>query len=457
MDKVEIKVIKTCWTYLLEELDPLLTALVDELYERNVLNEDQMRDIRLQRSRKAQLRTLLPIVQNNSDFDTFLDVLNRCDYEHVVAKLKKEKQEIMGIFGEQLPDPVCKIGEKSDERKASKISHELMCVLHRGQDGQYSELTKKLKDKFKENYDVLYAVQDSMLSYCITRYQNKDFDGEKISDRVFRKLNKYKDKCANPVATTLWYLTRRSVFLSLRGDYTKAMDTMNDGLSKLDRLECSRSTEFSFISQVYALHMMWEGVIMNPFSNKPETVREVVNRMDYSLEKGIGHAMQSENDKHKFFHLRLLYLRWAFVRLGMNISGEVKLIRHPTEHEVKEAGEYLDQVDKYWDGIECRREMFYYMARTVFWRHKARLGSISPAKAKHFADLAMQKADEGNFKKQKLAISNHLNELEEILEETHNNSDSDSDLEDLFPKASRKTKSTCFFLFFLQYTWYTHF
>ncbi|XP_041379366.1 caspase-2-like [Gigantopelta aegis] len=82
-------IIQTNWTYLLKEIDA--KDLKDHMFEKNILDQDDLDEIRSEKTRKKRTETFMnKLLRAGPDaYDVFIAALEKAGYNQAVEKLKK--------------------------------------------------------------------------------------------------------------------------------------------------------------------------------------------------------------------------------------------------------------------------------------------------------------------------------------------------------------------------------
>lgn len=86
-------IIRKNYRFLLEQLDPVNSGLVDALYSRVVLSHREKEEIESQSTPTTKSEKLLSIIcrKAHKKFDIFLDILDSTNQTHVAGKLRGQR------------------------------------------------------------------------------------------------------------------------------------------------------------------------------------------------------------------------------------------------------------------------------------------------------------------------------------------------------------------------------
>ena len=251
--------------------------------------------------------------------------------------------------------------------------HRLSCVY-------YQKLVSETRAHRKQTIADRYAsVVCAEIDSHIMLYKESELTMKKL-----RKLKALIPHTTNACVTGVAYNARMAIASTVAGDFSTAHNFLQ--VSKVDsfNLQACVEVENMLYIQVFTLLTQYE---LKPSAQLREEILQVSS-------DGL-QLLQEEEELSRVFWRRMFLLRMTYCLFGLSMTFH----RIPgciiNLESIKQGKKYLAEIDRYWDGIESRRKIWYYVARARQYELECDATSITTAI--WYIDQAIDIAENGNF------------------------------------------------------------
>lgn len=198
---------------------------------------------------------------------------------------------------------------------------------------------------------------------------------------LLNKLKQIVPQTTNPFITDVSFNAQMGITYAIMGDIDKADEHLKQARASSYNIEQCVEMDHMFYIMVFSLICQYE---KHPTADLRDKIMEMA---DIGLQC-------SDNDEEdiKVFWRRTFFLRMSHCLLAISCKGAPILGSKVTSGCTEKAKKLLAEVDKYWDTLESRRKLWYYVARARV--HEIE-GNYDSAIA--YLQSAIQIATEGNF------------------------------------------------------------
>ena len=358
-------------------VDPIVIA--SELSKTGDVSVAELHFLLRLSDREEIWQRLLTISKSKCNVQTLIAAIEHCGYN--VSTYCSFRQ---GLQRAQCQNPSRKFAQKllvnlkTQTHNAvfanpREFLHKLSCVYYRK---LVSETRAHRKQTIADRYaSVVCAEIDSH----IMLYKESELTMKKL-----RKLKALIPHTTNACVTGVAYNARMAIASTVAGDFATAHNFLQ--LSKVDsfNLQACVEVENMLYIQVFILLTQYE---LKPSAQLREEILQVSS-------DGL-QLLQEEEELSRVFWKRMFLLRMTYCLFGLSMTFH----RIPeciiNLESIKQGKKYLAEIDRYWDGIESRRKIWYYVARARQYELECDATSITTAI--WYIDQAIDIAENGNF------------------------------------------------------------
>lgn len=392
MNKVEIALVKTYWSTVSNDVDPIIIA--DELYQIGCLNRHQKRSIYEISSepvdRSDVWEDLFRLICENCQLRQFLGALHRSSYTELALDMANSwRQKCEG------PKQLCnRTNCDSNQRFAQRLFMSFKINTHnnvfsnpreycRDEATKYRSQLKKVTDMKSQATnnlaDRLTACLLGEIDSHIMLYEKKFAD-----KNLFDDLKNLIAETSNSNVTELSYHSRLAIAFALAGRHEDAEDHIQKAMLLSTLIgRCVEITNLLYI-YVFLLLCIYE-------KNRTKITRDKCLRIS---ELGL-QSVEDEEESIREFWLRIFLLRMVYCLLGLSYRGDPIRGINVDNSSIRRAKDLMTDVDKLWTRMETRRKIMYFVA-------KARISELENKddflhSVKFYLDKAIIIGDEGKY------------------------------------------------------------
>ncbi|KAJ8312428.1 hypothetical protein KUTeg_009801 [Tegillarca granosa] len=212
---------------------------------------------------------------------------------------------------------------------------------------------------------------------------------------LLNELKQIVPQTTNPFITNVSFNAQMGITYAIMGEIDKADEHLKQARASSHNIEQCVEMDHMFYILVFSLICEYE---KHPTSDLRDKIMEMA---DIGLQC-------SDNDEEdiKIFWRRTFFLRMIHCLLGISCKGAPILGSKITSRCIEKAKNLLAEVDKYWNTLESRRKVWYYVARARVQEIEKNYDS-----ARAYLQNAIQIATDGNFGELPY-ITTYLNDLQ---------------------------------------------
>ncbi|CAG2248708.1 unnamed protein product [Mytilus edulis] len=422
MENSELRFLQIFKKTLFEQVDPL--KITKRLNKLKILNGSQRREIfDLKRCERHTLwKLLFCFLEKHCSLQQFLQVLLECSYIELFLQIAIQYKCYSNHVRQ--PSAVHRTGSLSSNRRFSQeLFIELKIKTHNLSIGNPRTHLHEKSEIYRTNYFSESEYLEKMTKadqYAASLCAEIDahtmlYVQELPSHGLFKELKQLIPHTSNTHVTQVAYDSRLAIAHAIADQDDKSDDFLRQAMSSSVYIGyCVELINMLYIF-VFNLICVYEKI------STAQTLEKISKIAEYSL-----HCLQEEKEcVIRSFWMRIFYLRMVYCLLGISNKGDIIPGCIVLPKHVQRASDLLTKVDKIWNGIETRRQMFYYVAQ-------ARIEELeNPPEeidlALEYINMATEIAREGNFGESKF-INEYAESLRSI-QSKHCSEDSNNEVD----------------------------
>lgn len=402
VDEKFVDILTECFVQFSENVD--LNILRGRLIQGRIFTSNEIRDIETPvRTQSSENLIMELIVKKPSYIKHFLEILKR-DYKFLVQTFYSKFDEKYGKVHNQMMLDIF-----TDYRKKSSLPlrHKLKLLSHRGEISEFNSIVALWEEKWE-----LSLKEESISTEQKTRLADMYFmtldaqlehrrvmcDRDLVKDKLlFTKVRYIASMTSQPYLSYMMYLARYGSAKRLAGmPFDDSIKEVEEALSRFALIPACRETGivlyiyFNMISSIYE---------KEPSESERSRLLE--------LARVAIHHFGREDEKMGEDFRRMVLTKIALVNLGIGVFGNHLKDVCVTEENRRKAGDILNEIGtKYWDKLEDRWKMFYYIAKSKLCELDDDLQKAHKSIVK-----ASKFSSKGKFVGEGVNINNHKNRL----------------------------------------------
>ncbi|CAC5393579.1 unnamed protein product [Mytilus coruscus] len=345
---------------LVEHVDPL--KITQRLCKLKILNGSQRKGIfaLFCCDRYRIWEQLFNLLEKHCSLQQFLQVLLECSYIELFLQISIQFKCYSNHVGQLFA--VQRTGSLSSSRRFSQeLFIELKIKTHNISIGDPRKHLHEKSEIYRTNYfkeseylEKMAKADKYAASLCAEIDAHTMLYVQKLpSHGLFEKLKQLIPYTSNTHVTQVAYDSRLAIAHSIADQDDKGHNFLRQAMASSIYIgHCVELVNMLYIF-VFNLICVYE---KNPTA---QTLEKIMKIAEYSL-----HCLQEEEEcVIRSFWMRMFYLRMVYCLLGISNKGDVIPCCIVLPKHVQRARDLLAEVDKIWNGIETRRQMFYYVAQ----------------------------------------------------------------------------------------------
>lgn len=354
-------ILTLCLTFFRDNLD--FSIIKGDLIQREIFSAKHIKKIETPFRSESCLNLLQELTHNKRSYiKNFLEILKTTGYNFLVEKFYSEFRQKYGEVNKEI-----KLGIFTDHRKKKSLPlrHRLKLLSHRGEIDSFNSIVAYYEQKWewslnevnisskerKHLADMYFMTLDAQLEH-----RRVICDRDLVYDELlFNKVKNIGCMTSEPCLSQMMYLARYGSAKRLAGmPFDDSMKKVEEALSRFVFLPPCRETgivlyiKFNMISSIYE---------KKPSESERSRLLEVARDAIYHFGR--------EDEKMGEDFRRMVLTKIALVNLGIGVFGNHLKDVCVTEENRRKAGDILNEIGtKYWDQLEDRWKMFYYIAKS---------------------------------------------------------------------------------------------
>ena len=360
-DKRYADTLRSCLTNFRDTVDYLI--IKGHLIQEGILTPSQIEKIEKSPVRSERCQNLLTelIFNKPSDIKPFLDIVDK-DYSFLVEFFKVKFAEMHGTVKKQLTLDIF-----TDYRRQHTVPlrHSLKLLSHQGKMTEFNAIINEWKTKWEKSLrkKVITDAQKQRLAdmYFMTldaqlEHRRVICDRSLVKDeQLFNDVKNISIMTSQPYLSFMMYLARHGSAKLLAGmPLEESIQEVEEALSRFELIPACRET--GIVLYIY-FNMLSSKYEKNPSQSERTKLLE--------LAKKAIHHFGREDEKMGEDFKRMVLTKIALVNLGIGVYGNPIKEVPVSQENIKNAKEILVEIQKkYWEKLETRWKMFFYVART---------------------------------------------------------------------------------------------
>jgi len=225
------------------------------------------------------------------------------------------------------------------------------------------------------------------------------FDNQFFSHPIFDELHHLSQHATNALIPKVVFLSRKVNAYAIGQNFEEGEQALSDAMQcATDLTLCLELVNLYYLDVVFCLWKL-------EFYPSRELRSSLIEKAKTGLD-----LLQYENEDIQLYLTRMFFIRMASGLLGIGNRGNIYHGYIIEDEDIMAAKRFLAEVDRLWQGIELRQEMFYSMAR-------ARLNHLDGEVnlASRYAKRGLELAKEAQFREAEF-IEKYCVELELLVE-----------------------------------------
>lgn len=402
VDEKFVDILTECFVQFSENVD--LNILRGHLIQGRIFTANEIRNIETPvRTKSSENLIMELIVKKPSYIKRFLEMLKQ-DYKFLVQIFYSKFDEKYGKVDNQM---MLDIFTDYRKNKSLPLRHKLKLLSHRGEISEFNSIVASWEEKWELSLkeksisterktrlaDMYFMTLDAQLEH-----RRVICDRDLVNDKLlFTKVRYIASMTSQPYLSYMMYLARYGSAKRLAGmPFEDSIKEVEEALSRFALIPACRETGivlyiyFNMISSIYE---------KEPSESERSRLLELAR-------KAIHHFGREDEKMGEDFK-RMVLTKIALVNLGIGVFGNHLKNVCVTEENRRKAGDILNEIGtKYWDKLENRWKMFYYIAKSKICEMDDDLqkAHISIVKASKFSS-------KGKFVGEGVNIKYHYNRL----------------------------------------------
>ncbi|XP_061173469.1 uncharacterized protein LOC133182638, partial [Saccostrea echinata] len=390
-------VLLDCFVEFRDTIDPRIIR--GELFQRRIISPKRLEEIWSPVRAQSCENILIELIENSPcKIKSFLEILVK-DHSFLVEKYHSRFVEKYssgyGVHRQRKLD----IFTEYRKVKTVPLRHKLKLLSHKGEIDKFNSIIRFWEDKWesalsnkcmkKENpclADMYFMTLDAQLEH-----RRVVCDRNLIKDEVlFNKVKNITAMTSQPYISYMMYLARHGSAKLLAGvSLDESIKEVEEALSRFELIPACRETGI-------VLYILFNMVSSRYEKGPTESERTFLLK---TASEAIDHFGREDENMAEDFK-RMVLTKIALVNLGIGVFGNQIPGIIVTNENKEKANEILKEIqENYWDKMEVRWKMFFYIAKTRVYELD---GNIS--KAFNSISKAMELSVRGNFKGEGLNI-----------------------------------------------------
>ncbi|XP_062575600.1 uncharacterized protein LOC134237531 [Saccostrea cucullata] len=359
------EVLLDCYTDFRDTIDPRI--IQGELVQQRLITPKQMEEHIKSSVRAQSCENLLnEFLKMPDKIKFFLEILDK-DHGFLVEKFYSKFLEKYGSENIQEPGKL-KIFTKYRRENSVPLRHQLKLLSHKGKIQKFNSLIKFWEDKWEseipyiknntENTKELRHLADMYFMTLDAQLEHRRVicDRTLIEDDVlFTKVKNVSAMTSEPYLSYMMYFARHGSAKLLAGmSLDESIYEVEEALSRFEVIPACRET--GIVLYIY-FNMLSSKYEKEPTEQERKTLLKIAS-------EAINHFGREDEKMAEDFK-RMVLTKIALVHLGIGVFGnQIPKIIVTNENKVQ-ASEILTEIqEKYWDKMEVRWKMFFFIAKT---------------------------------------------------------------------------------------------
>jgi len=405
MTDVEIRALRLCYPALITEIDPIIvSSTLCEWYPQHRSCHIMLRELRRQYNSSYVTRTFLTELENTISFKDLVHVLYHCRYKKLATRVFLSLISNINIINH------INKTHSGQGKQLSKLAYDLKKMVD---DVQSTNPRSVIRDRVKEYRTLMDREQDILkkqllaekCAVCIgaeidvlaiTYYK------ELCNSNCFEEMKQLIGQTSNPFLLNGVYYARHANANAIAEHFDISEDFLREARSRANFVAPCIQVLFIILFEVTARLFRFE---KNPTNEERRSLMIWAH-------VGLGCTESADLDSACVnMWRRSFILRMVFCLLGLGSRGNV-IEKCPIDtSDIQEAKRLLADIDTHWEGIEIRRQMFYYLA-------KARVEELDKSGQMSVCETnllkAIHMAENGRFKEYEY-LTTYLMKIWELL------------------------------------------
>lgn len=355
-----VDILTDCFVEFRESVDLLIIR--GDLIQGRVFTPTQIKEIETPVRSKSSENLLMEFIDKKpTHIKCFLKILEK-DYNFLVQTFYSKFYKKYGKVHHQT-----KLDIFTDYRKESSLPlrHKLKLLSHRGEISEFNSIVASWEEKWelslkeesisteqkKHLADMYFMTLDAQLEH-----RRVICDRDLVNDKLlFTKVRYIASMTSQPYLSYMMYLARYGSAKRLAGmPFDDGMKEVEEALSRFALIPACRETGIVLYIYFNMISCIYE---KEPSESERSRLLE--------LARTAIHHFGREDEKMGEDFKRMVLTKIALVNLGIGVFGNHLKNVCVTEENRRKAGDILNEIGtKYWDKLENRWKMFYYIAKS---------------------------------------------------------------------------------------------
>ena len=405
MTDVEIRALRLCHQSLITEIDPMfVSSTLCKRYPQHRPCHTMLCDLMGHKEPSYVTEMFLTEMEKKFSFMDLVYVLDACGYEKLAATV------VLTVISNNIVIGHINKTHSGQGKQLSKLTYDMKKMVD---DAQSANPRSVIRDRVKEYRTLMGQEQDIhkkqlLAEKCVVCIGAEidalaiTYNKELCDSIIFEELKQLAGQTSNPFLVDGVYYARHANAHAIAGDFDISEDFLREARSRANFVAPCIQVLFIILFEVI--------VRLFRFENNP-TIEERGSLMIWA-QVGLGCTETADLDSACVnMWRRSFILRMVFCLLGLGSRGNV-IEKCPIDtSDIQEAKRLLADIDTHWEGIEIRRQMFYYLA-------KARVEELDKSGQMSVCETnllkAIHMAENGRFKEYEY-LTTYLMKIWELL------------------------------------------